>query len=109
MDYYKKATFFWYPSGAYYGIVIAEAQSAGLPTISFGIDSGPGEIIINDETGYLVNDFDEMVEKTLLLIEDNTLLEKMGESARENALERFGMQVFVDKFKEVIAELKSKN
>jgi len=109
LDYYKKSKFFWYPTGSYYGIVIAEAQSAGLPSIIFGIDSGPGEIIQDGKTGFCVSSFDEMVEKTLLLIEDTTLLDKMSKSARENAVERFGRQVFVDKFKEVIAELKSKN
>ena len=106
LDYYKKSKFFWYPIGAYYGIVIAEAQSAGLPTISFGIYSGPGEKIINGKTGYLVNDFDEIVEKTEILIGNDEFYREMSIAARENAVSRFGTEVFISKFKEVIETMR---
>jgi len=102
LGYYKRSKFFWFHLGAYYGIVIAEAQSTGLPAISFGADSGPGEIIINGKTGYLVANFDEMIEKTRLLIDDERLWKNMSIAARKNALERLGLDVFRDKFKGVI-------
>ncbi len=102
LNYYKKSKFFWFHSGAYYGIVIAEAQSAGLPAISFGAESGPGEIIINGRTGYLVKNFDEMIEKTKILLSDEGLWKDMSTSARENAVIRLGTDVFRNKFKEVI-------
>jgi len=106
LNFYKKSKFFWFHSGAYYGIVVAEAQSAGLPTISFGGDSGPGEIIIDGKTGYLVENFDEMIEKTKMLLNDEELWKDMSIAARENAMERLGLDVFRDKFKEVIENAK---
>lgn len=105
LNYYKKSKFFWFPSGAYYGIVVAEAQSAGLPTISFGAESGPGEIIIDGKTGYLVKTFDEMIERTKTLLNDEGLWKDMSTAARENAVQRLGTDVFVSKLKEVINEI----
>ena len=105
LDFYKKSKFFWFHSGAYYGIVVAEAQSAGLPTISFGGDSGPGEIIIDGKTGYLVENFDEMIEKTKMLLNDEELYKNMSIAARENAMERLGTDVFTNKFRDVINEI----
>lgn len=106
LEFYKKSRFFWYPTGAYYGIVIAEAQSAGLPTISFGADSGPGEIIINGKTGYLVNSFGKMAKKTKMLINDKKHWTSMSDAARKNALSRLGTEIFSKKFKEVIGSVR---
>jgi len=102
LNYYKRSKFFWFPSGAYYGIAVAEAQSAGLPTISFGADSGPGEIIINGKTGYLVANFDEMIERTKMLLNDEELWRSMSIAARKNAVERLGLDIFRNKFRDVI-------
>ena len=106
LEYYKKSKIFWFYPGAYYGIVVAEAQSAGLPTISFGAESGPGEIIIDGKTGYLVNNFDEMVEKTKILLNDEGLWKDMSTAARENSVRRLGTDVFRAKFKEVIENIR---
>jgi len=106
LDFYKKSKFFWFHSGAYYGIVVAEAQSAGLPTISFGGDSGPGEIIIDSKTGFLVDNFDEMIEKTEMLLNDEELWKDMSIAARENAVERLGTDVFANKFREIIGTIR---
>lgn len=46
---------------------VLEPQSFGIPSISFNI-AGPRDIIINDETGYLVETVDEFVKKLLLLV-----------------------------------------
>lgn len=105
LNFYKKSKFFWFHSGAYYGIVVAEAQSVGLPTISFGGDSGPGEIIINGKTGHLVENFDEMIEKTKMLLNDEELWKDMSIAARENA-ERLGTEVFTNKFREIIRTIR---
>ncbi len=104
--YYEKSKIFWYPIGAFYGIVVAEAQSSGLPTISFGGDSGPGEIIINGKTGYLVETFNDMIKKTLILINDDDLWKDMSVAARENAVSRLGTDVFRARFREVIEDIR---
>ena len=107
IECYKKSKFFWLPIAPYYSIAVAEAQSCGLPTISIDAGSGPREIIINGKTGYLLDNFDEMIEKTKLLIDDESLWKSMSIAARENAVERFGLNVFRNKFREVIEEVKN--
>ena len=49
---------------------ILEAQSLGLPTIAFNIP-GPSDIIVNNETGYLVNDEKEFLERIINFNKNN--------------------------------------
>ena len=108
LNYYRKSKLFWYPIDLkLYSIAVAEAQSAGLPAISFGTKSEYNEIIMDSKTGYFVNDFDEMIEKTRLLMNDEKLLKEMSIAARENAVERLGLDVFRNKFIDVIEEVKN--
>lgn len=67
-------------------MVLLEAKSFGVPTVSFDCPSGPREIINDGIDGYLVdnNDINKMVEKLQKLMEDNTLRKKMGVSARQS-------------------------
>jgi len=60
-------------------MVLLEAASYGLPIISFDCDTGPDELIINQETGLLVpsNDLDEYSNKLIQLIHDKNLRSKM--------------------------------
>lgn len=99
LELYSKAKLFWYPIGAYFGIAVAEAQSAGLPVIALDPHcTGPSEILIEGETGYVVDNFDEFVNKTQTLIEDSTKLHEMSKNARRNAIERFDLKIFRKKF-----------
>lgn len=56
--FYRKASFFCM-SSRFEGLpmVLLEAQSYGLPIVAFDCDTGPAEIIRNDENGYLVENF----------------------------------------------------
>jgi glycosyltransferase involved in cell wall biosynthesis len=46
-----------------FGLVIAEAMACGTPVVAFRRGAAP-EIIVDGETGFLVDDVDEMVEAT---------------------------------------------
>ena len=61
---------------------LVEAMSSGLPTIST-FHAGIPEVIKNGENGLLINenDFIELAEKILLLINDNNLRKKLGKNA----------------------------
>lgn len=63
--------------------VLLEAMSLGCPVISTNSKSGPSEIIINNENGYLVNVDDEleMADKISFLIENPNQCEKIGNNA----------------------------
>jgi glycosyltransferase involved in cell wall biosynthesis len=70
--------------------VIIEAMASGVPVIATRTGGSP-ELIANGTTGFLVEkqNPEEIAEKILLLTNDRSLLEALGESARKQALERF--------------------
>lgn len=53
-------------------LVLLEASALGLPMISFDIETGPDEIIVNERNGFLIPpyDLDNMAERIEELIED---------------------------------------
>lgn len=55
-QFYRQASFFCM-SSRFEGLpmVLLEAQSYGLPIVSFDCDTGPAEIITHDVNGYLIN------------------------------------------------------
>ncbi|MGB6269850.1 MAG: glycosyltransferase [Olleya sp.] len=76
------------------GLVSAEAQATGLPIVGFGTGGIP-ETIINEKTGYIVNEGDvnamaEAVEKFIL---DPKLAGVMGLKARSFIEEKFNNRI----------------
>lgn len=76
-------------SSRYEGLpmVLIEAQSCGLPCVSFDCPEGPSDIIENDVSGYLVEpDNVELFAESLILLMDNlSLREKFGNAAFQNS------------------------
>ena len=76
-----------------FGLVLLEAQQCGLPVVSFDVPFGPGEIILDNVNGYLIENLDVemMAEKIIYLIEHVDLREdfskKSNASHNEFALE----------------------
>ncbi len=62
-------------------LVLLEAAAMGLPMVSFDIETGPNEIIVQGENGYLVKPYelDEMAERIIELMENADKREKMSE------------------------------
>lgn len=72
------------------GMVLLEAQSFGLPLISFDCDCGPSDIIQNNINGYLVpsGNFKIMAEKILELINiSSSDYEIMSENSKKKSKE----------------------
>lgn len=90
-------------------MAIAEAESAGLPVISFDTPCGPKDIIRNNEDGILVpmGNLELLSEKILFLIKNEELRKIMGEKAKENA-KRFSkdkiMAEWMKLFHEIVNE-----
>lgn len=61
-------------------MVMIEAQSCGLPSVSFDCPYGPGEIIDDGVNGYLVpvGDVEAMRKRLISLMSDQKLLKKLG-------------------------------
>ena len=71
-----------------FGIVLIEAMSHGIPCIAFTSAEGANDLIINDYNGYLIpdRDYDKMIEKLELLVNDKEKRKELGKNAREFSL-----------------------
>ena len=70
-----------------FSLVLLEAQSCGLPCITFDCSSGPGEIIINNITGFVVDflDIKAFSEKILELVNNENKRIEFGKNATTEA------------------------
>ena len=87
-------------------MVLIEAQSCGLPIVSFDCPEGPALVVHDGEDGYLLpaNDIQALSEKLLDLMNDETKRTRFGEQAFENA-KRFSVEAISEKWKELLGEL----
>lgn len=70
-----------------FGMVLLEAQTVGLPVVSFSCKCGPSEIVNDGVDGYLVapGDVDAMADRLVRLMQDGVLRRRMGARAFANA------------------------
>lgn len=64
-----------------FGLIFIEAGSCAKPSIGYNCGSIP-EVIINNKTGFVVNNFKEFINSAKLLKENPILRVKMGKNAR---------------------------
>lgn len=100
-QYYEQASLY-VMSSRFEGMpmVLMEAKMHGLPCVSFACPNGPDEIIRNRVDGLVVElgDINALAEAILELIRDKNKLEKFGERAKEDALQRFTKEAAVEKW-----------
>ncbi len=81
-----------------FGLVLAEANAAGVPVIAMDLGSC-GEVIKDGRTGFLVNTVTEAVEA----------LQRLGEidrtTCREHVRQRFSIDSMVDAYERVYNEI----
>ena len=77
-----------------FGIVCAEAMGCGLPVIASRIGGLP-EVVDEGVTGLLFEpgNSDELAEKIRLLWDDDAVFHRLGQTARQQAVEQFSTQV----------------
>jgi glycosyltransferase involved in cell wall biosynthesis len=82
-----------------FGYVIVEAMAAYKPTIAFNISSNP-EIIINDQTGFLIDypDVETFCLKIESLINDEYLRVQFGKNGRERVEKYFQLDDRIAEF-----------
>jgi glycosyltransferase involved in cell wall biosynthesis len=75
--------------------VIGEAMSAGLPVVAVDCVAGPAEMIVPDQTGYLVPLFDypQFQEKLARLMRDPALRKKFADNGRQKIREFDARQI----------------
>ena len=86
-----------------FGIVVAEAMMAGIPTVAIDI-LGLNEVVENEISGILINEDkieEEFAKAVIRLINNNNLCSRMGMNARKSALERFEVEKVLSQILEV--------
>jgi len=91
-EYYLKAKIYWHASGygenldknpelaEHFGISTVEAMGSGAVAVVINA-GGQKEIVENNKSGFLWNSLEELMKKTVNLIKDPKLLEKMSKEA----------------------------
>ncbi|HUD05226.1 MAG TPA: glycosyltransferase family 4 protein [Patescibacteria group bacterium] len=106
-EVYAQSKIYWHASGfaenltihperaEHFGITTVEAMLNGLVPVVINA-GGQKEIVRDGRDGFLFDNVKEMIDKTMQLIKDNVMLEKMAKSAREKAGE-FSTDRFCEK------------
>lgn len=87
-------------------LVLLEAKQYGLPIVSFDCPTGPAEIILDGENGYLINNFniEEMSNKINKLIENEKLREAFSKNSMKGT-EKFSKERILQQWIHLIEEM----
>ena len=90
--------------------VLPQALAMGKPCVSFAIDGAP-EVVIPDETGYLIepNDSDGLAKAVSKLVNDPQLCQRMGEAGRKRVDPAFRAETMVHQIAEVYRDMCQKH
>lgn len=88
-----------------FGLVLTEAKAAGLPTLAFDVEFGPGEIIQDNVSGYLVKPFETrvMAERIIYLIEHPERRREFSRHATDN-LDGFSLDSFREAWRRILEQ-----
>lgn len=91
-------------------VAVLEASAAGLPVIAT-LHAGIPDVILDDETGFLVaeHDVEGMAKKMMLLLEDKELAMQLGRNGKERIKNNFTMERHLKVIDELINVVICKN
>ncbi|MEV4739832.1 stealth conserved region 3 domain-containing protein [Streptomyces sp. NPDC049555] len=89
-----------------FGLVLVEAQAAGVPVVAYDCPNGPGEILTDGENGLLapLGEEGELADALARLMDDDELRRAMGAAALENA-GRFSHDQVAKEWNDLLDEL----
>ena len=86
---------------------LIEAAVSGLPVVSYNVGS-VSEVILDNQTGYLVSELSQMETKIIEIKNDKDKLSEIGHTARAIGLEKFNkkhfMQAHLDLYKSLLID-----
>lgn len=89
-----------------WGLTPLEAMASCKPCISVN-EGGPRYSIKDGETGFLVNNVEEMTKRMIELAEDRDKTEMMGKKASEHVKKNYTWKMFINKMRNVFKEFSS--
>ncbi len=105
-EYYEKASIYLMTS-RFEGLpmTLIEAQSFGLPIISYDVKTGPKDIITNNEDGYLIENNNEKLfaEKFIELSNNRKKIHEFSQKAYENS-KKFELDNIIKKWEKLLNE-----
>jgi glycosyltransferase involved in cell wall biosynthesis len=114
-DYYNLSDVFLFPSALEgFGIVLGEAMSCGRPVVAFNASAIP-EVVSDGVTGFLAQpgDKDELVRKTMMLLDNRELRLQMGAQATERVDRLFRWEQLaketLDVYQQTVARFRAEN
>lgn len=90
-----------------FGLVLVESAAHGVPVLAAAGSGGPEEIVLDGETGWVV-DFEEVsaVEARLSSLgEDRDLWRRMSEASRQRFLAEYALDVCVDRYEALLGRV----
>lgn len=82
-----------------YNLATLEAMATGMPVISLWHPFTP---IKDGWNGFLVQSFEEMMEKCMLLLSDLKLAIRLGKNAKQTVIDRYHIDQFIEKWNAVL-------
>ena len=88
-------------------LVLVEAMSVGLPVVSYACPTGPSDIIVDEDNGYLIPVGNEKMfaDRICTLIEDKERRIRLGHKAKEMS-EAYRVDVICTKWMQLFEELR---
>ena len=89
---------------------LLEAMACGLPVVSYACECGPRDLILDGETGILIEekqDYKKLAEGLIRLIADEELRKEMGRKAKDRS-HLFSQEAVMQRWTEVVTQLISK-
>ena len=92
-----------------FGLVVLEAMAQGCPVVSFDLNYGPGDMIDDGRTGYLVPQGDEraLARRTLQILADPALRDRLGAAALR-AVDRYSPDAYLARWSELFNRMEAK-
>jgi glycosyltransferase involved in cell wall biosynthesis len=94
-----------------FSLAVLEAMAAGLPAIAYNVPGGLEELIVHEETGYLIpfGQRAEFAEQLNTLIDDSEKRKKLGKRAKQRARSLFDIQITKMKTNRIIEAVLQKD
>ena len=90
-----------------FGLVLLESLACGVPCIAFDCETGPNDILVDGENGYLIkeNDMKNFSEKLLILMNNLELRKKMALNGKGTLL-KYSKEKIIEDWYKMFDELK---